>query len=270
MMKKWISLIFLGILMSQVPVFAEWNNIGNLKVAVLDLNNRVTDEDLDTVTLTEMLQLHLVNENAFQVVERTLIEQVLKEQELQMSGVTSSDMMKIGALAGANKIIGGSVSKIGSTYYLLIKGMDTVTGVIDLSDQVMAGSLNDLLAVFPILADRIVSKARGFDVPLYVMANESSQPPAAASTLVGKYQIDGTNPDGTKYGGEVEIGIRDGAYSVTWYIGESVYIGVGALVDGVLTVDYGDSFPAIYRVRSNGVLDGIWADGAAFEVLRPY
>ena len=269
-MKK-VALCIAIVLVAAVPsVFAEWNNIANLKVAVLDLNNRVSGEDIDTVTLSEMLQMHLVNQSAFQVVERALIERILEEQEFQMSGVTSSDMMKIGALAGANKIIAGSVSKIGDTYYLLVKGMDTVTGVIDLSDQVMAESLDDLLAVFPVLARRIVRKARGADVPLYVLGGTPDDELMAMPELEGRYAIDGTNPDGSSYGGEVDITFQNGAYQVTWYIGESLYVGVGELEGTTLTVDYGDAFPAIYRVRSDGVLDGIWADGAAYEILTPY
>lgn len=264
-MRRFIPFLLGWFILLGVPLSAEWNNIANLKVAILELEDRVAGEEIDTATLSEMLQLHLVDRNAFQIVERSLVDKILTEQEFQLSGFSSSEMMKIGSLAGANKIIAGSVSRINDTYYLLIKGLDTVTGVIDLSDQIMAPGLDELLAVLPVLSERIVRKARGEQVPLYTMTD----PAAALPELPGRYAIDGTNPDGSKYYGEVVIERRGNDYRVTWYIGESVYRGEGRLADGVLTVDYGDSYPAIYRLRSDGVLDGIWADGTAYEVLTP-
>ena len=264
-MKRTIILALTLLILGSLPLSAEWNNIANLKVAILELEDRVAGEEIDTATLSEMLQLHLVDRNAFRIVERSLIDKILEEQEFQLSGFSSSEMMKIGSLAGANKIIAGSVSRINDTYYLLIKGLDTVTGVIDLSDQIMAPGLDELLAALPVLSERIVRKARGEQVPLYTL----SDPAAMLPELPGRYAIDGTNPDGSKYFGEVAIFLQGSKYRVVWYIGDSVYEGVGILENGLLSVDYGDSYPAVYRLRPDGVLDGTWADGAAYEVLTP-
>lgn len=268
-MRRIIPFLLGWLILLGIPLCAEWNNIANLKVAVLELNDRVPDEEIDTATLSEMLQLHLVDQQGFQIVERSLIDKILEEQEFQLSGFSSSEMMKIGTLAGANKIIAGSISRINDTYYLLIKGMDSVTGVVDLSDQMMARSLDELLGLMPLLSERIVAKARGEAVGLYALPESSGDMNNLAPRLFGTYTIDGTNPDGSKYYGEVVIDRNQGAYRVTWYIGQSVYVGVGSLVEGVLTVDYGDAYPAVYRLRSDGVLDGTWADGTASEVLRP-
>ena len=267
-MHRIILVVFGWLILFATPLCAEWNNINDLKVAILELEDRVAGEEIDTATLSEMLQLHLVDRNAFQIVERSLVDRILEEQEFQLAGFSSSEMMKIGSLAGANKIIAGSISRINDTYYLLIKGLDTVTGVIDLSDQIMAPGLDELLAALPVLSERIVRKARGEEVPLYSFA-EPADPAATLPELPGRYAINGTNPDGSKYFGEVVIERQGSVYRVIWYIGESVYTGEGRLSNGVLTVDYGDSYPAIYRLRSDGVLDGTWADGAAYEVLTP-
>ena len=37
----------------------------------------------------------------------------------------------------------------------------------------------------------------------------------------------------------------------------------------VLTIDWGQSSPVIYKVRPDGVLDGTWANGRAAETLYP-
>ena len=60
----------------------------NLKVAVLDVVSRVQGEKVDAVTLTEMLQVALVDKREFKIVERSLLESIIKEQEFQLSGIT--------------------------------------------------------------------------------------------------------------------------------------------------------------------------------------
>ena len=98
---------------------AEWDRSGNLKVAVLDLLSRVDRENVDVITLTEMLQAALADKKAFQVVERSMLSKILEEQKLSMSGLTESQASKVGALAGAQKIITGSISQMGDRYILI-------------------------------------------------------------------------------------------------------------------------------------------------------
>jgi len=137
-------------------VTADWKNSGDLKVAVLDLLSRVESENIDVITLTEMLQADLAEKQAFQVVERGMLSKILGEQKLGMMGLTEREASKIGALAGAQKIITGSVSKIGDRYVLLVKGIDTGTGVVELTDQATARDVNGLVNAIPLVAERIV------------------------------------------------------------------------------------------------------------------
>ena len=92
---------------------------------------------------------------------------------------------------------------------------------------------------------------------------------AAQDGLGGNYSVTGTNPDGGVYNGSCEVALRpDGSYSFDWTVGDSTYAGVGLLRNGVMTVDWGDSSPAVYKVQQGGrVLVGTWSDGAATEKM---
>ncbi len=165
---------------------ADWDRSGNLKVAVLDLLSRVDRENVDVITLTEMLQAALADKKAFQVVERSMLSKILEEQKLSMSGLTESQASKVGALAGAQKIVTGSISKMGDRYILLLKGIDTGTGVVELSDQAMARDIDGLMEAIPLAADRIVRKARGEKVSA-LPAVQGAAPPQTTILLEERF-----------------------------------------------------------------------------------
>jgi len=253
---------------------AEWLNMKALKVAVLDVVSRVPGETIDTATLTEMLQVALVDRNAFQVVERSLIDKILKEQEFQVSGITDGQAARIGALAGANKVMLVSIAKLSDKYILIVKGIDTQTGILDLTDQVLSYTIDGFIEVFPVLADRLIRKARGETLGAYQIASK----PAAGSTaaqfkpasLEGEYRAVGRNPDGNAYRGtcELEYDSDDDLFYVYWTVGTSEYEGVGELDGDTLTVEWGDKYPVVYKIRQGGkVLEGTWANGQASETL---
>lgn len=94
--------------------------------------------------------------------------------------------------------------------------------------------------------------------------------PASAQGLglTGQYQVDGRNPDGSRYYGVarmVQVGRR---VSMTWQIeGGQTYEGVGTLDGSILTIDWGADLPVIYDVSDPYRLVGTWAGGRASEIL---
>lgn len=161
---RYLVPLALCLVLSQVA-FAQWVNMKNIKVATLDLVSRVSGESIDTATLTEMIQVALVDRHAFMLVERSLITKVLQEQEFQASGLTDSEAAKVGAIAGANKILSMTLSKLGGDYILILRSIDTSTAIMDLSDQVQSPTLTGFIDLIPVLAERFVRKARGEAVP---------------------------------------------------------------------------------------------------------
>lgn len=96
--------------------------------------------------------------------------------------------------------------------------------------------------------------------------------PAAADALLGRYDAEGVNPDGSSYRGSAEIVANGETYRITWWVGESVFDGTAILLNGTLSVAY-DGGLAVYEIGEDGLLRGLWAPGGSAslgrEVLRP-
>ncbi|QPC87992.1 hypothetical protein GA830_15460 [Mesorhizobium sp. NBSH29] len=101
--------------------------------------------------------------------------------------------------------------------------------------------------------------------------------PAAAASFGGKYDVAGTNADGSSYEGTAEIVLTsDTTCVIHWETG-------GTTSDGICSRN-GDAFAAayvlgeevglvVYQVTEDGTLDGLWTitgkDGNGTEVLTP-
>lgn len=96
------------------------------------------------------------------------------------------------------------------------------------------------------------------------------------ASLVGRYALAGTNPDGSAYRGQVSIQWVGDQFQVTWVVGDLIYTGTGVLERGTLVVTWrglgGEGF-AIYDLEENGVLSGKWftstEDPPGMETLTP-
>ncbi len=104
-------------------------------IAVLNFEAKnVGQETADAVS--DILSTELFNTNRFQVIERQAITRLLKEQELQMTGVTDmSKAAEIGKVLNAEKIMIGSVSRLGQTYIINTRLVDVETGALELAQN---------------------------------------------------------------------------------------------------------------------------------------
>jgi hypothetical protein len=85
--------------------------------------------------------------------------------------------------------------------------------------------------------------------------------PAAAADLSGKYTVEGRDPGGQSYVGEVEVMKKGATYHVLWVLGDSRAIGTGIQNGRVFAVTYvmrGVPLPgiAIYDIARDGRLSG--------------
>jgi len=156
-----ITVVLILLLICPLTGMGAWQSDGNLKVAMLDIISRVENENIDAVTISDMLQARLVEKKAFRILERTLLNKILEEKKLHMMGLTDADASSVGLMAGADKIITGSISRMAGRYVILVKGIDTRSGVVELADQEMFLDVRDIPNAVQVIADRIVRKARG-------------------------------------------------------------------------------------------------------------
>lgn len=92
-------------------------------------------------------------------------------------------------------------------------------------------------------------------------------PLRAQSGLSGAYAVQGRNPDGSTYTGDVQIAEQGGVFNVVWLVAGRSYSGTGQLDGRVLTVDWGAAAPVVYVAMPDGSLQGTWANGLALERL---
>ena len=87
--------------------------------------------------------------------------------------------------------------------------------------------------------------------------------PAKKPNPVGKYDAEGTNPNGTTYTASVAIKAVGETFRVEWDLGRGVaYVGVGILTDATLSVGWvanGTAGAMVYVIEKDGTLSGKWA-----------
>ncbi len=99
--------------------------------AVMDLEARGVSTQ-DAAILTDRMRSELVKTGAVTVVERGQMQQILSEQNFQMTGCTSDECaVEIGQMLGVTKMIAGSIGVIGSTYTVDLRVVNVGTGAIE-------------------------------------------------------------------------------------------------------------------------------------------
>lgn len=101
--------------------------------------------------------------------------------------------------------------------------------------------------------------------------------PAAAQSIGGTYNVEGTNFDGSPYSGTAEIVLTSETTCVIqWITGGTTSQGICMRNDDAFSAGYvlGDSIGlVVYKVAPDGSMHGLWTiagkDGNGTEVLTP-
>jgi hypothetical protein len=138
-------------------------NQDTLQIAVIDLSNTGGISQEESGTLTNRLRSMLVLTNAFIVLERGKMQGILDEQGFQQSGCTSTEcVVEMGKLLNVQKIISGSIGKLGKIYTTDISLIDIKTARIEKSfifDH--EGEIGGLLKIMETIAANIASTVTG-------------------------------------------------------------------------------------------------------------
>ncbi len=101
--------------------------------------------------------------------------------------------------------------------------------------------------------------------------------PVLAQDIGGSYSVEGTNHDGTTYGGDATITLTsDTTCEIVWQTGETTSTGICSRNNDAFAAAYvlGDSIGlVIYKVQPDGSMQGLWTlqgeSGTGTEVLTP-
>ncbi len=112
--------------------FAQTNE--KLHIAILDFTTTGGVSKQETVTLGNRLRSMLVRTNAYVVLERGKMEEILQEQGFQQSGCTTTECaVEVGRLLNMQKMVSGSFGKVGQTYTIDLALIDVGTAQIEQS-----------------------------------------------------------------------------------------------------------------------------------------
>jgi TolB-like protein len=100
-------------------------------ISVLPLESKDINPSLLPL-LTDEFRKGLDETGTFKVMERDMMEKIMKEQAFQMTGaVDEAYMVKVGKIVGVSRIVSGSIVKTGEgTYAVSVKMVDVESGSI--------------------------------------------------------------------------------------------------------------------------------------------
>jgi len=179
---RWISLLLtLDLLLSPLTAsLARAQSPAKASVAVMDMEPKGVPEN-EVSALSDRLRTELFRTGAFDVMERGKMQDVLKEQGFQQSGACNTDAcaVEIGQLIGVQKIIGGSLGRVGKTYTVNLRMIDVKTGRIERSvTEDYTGEIDKLLtSVMKSVANTLASTV-GQETPK--SAKQDKKPAAQA------------------------------------------------------------------------------------------
>lgn len=141
-----------------------------MRVAVLELQPKNTTKVV-AGAVTDMLRSDIVGTKLFTIVERTQIDQILKEQEFQMTGCTDQNCaVQIGMLLSANMILIGEVTKVSGEHIITVRIVDVKLGSVEYAAKEKAKTEADLEEATRLISKQLVRLIRGEDIKFCVSA----------------------------------------------------------------------------------------------------
>jgi tetratricopeptide (TPR) repeat protein len=122
---------FLLLLLMFFPLIAPAQD-AKTTAAVMDLESGEGISKGTAMSLSDYLRTQLVNTSMYTIITRENMEEVLKEQQFQLSNCTSQEcIVQVGKLLGARKMFAGSIGKVGTTYLITLRIIDVESGKIE-------------------------------------------------------------------------------------------------------------------------------------------
>jgi TolB-like protein len=123
---KIVNRVFLISLILFTGSFASQDK--RISIAVNDLVGQGIDQPTAT-TISERLRVELINTQAFRVMERSQMTNILQEQGFQQTEcVDNSCIVQMGQLLGVEHMVMGTIGKVGSMYTISLRLVNVATG----------------------------------------------------------------------------------------------------------------------------------------------
>ncbi|HXP90103.1 MAG TPA: CsgG/HfaB family protein [Fibrobacteria bacterium] len=151
-------------------------------VAVMPLTAEGVD-DASALVVTDALSDQLMRDGRVRVMERTQMEKILKEQGFQQSGVCDGTdcALVMGKLLAIDRMVVGSLGKLGESYTLSVRVVDVASGeVLGSARRMRKGAIDDVIAdLLPLVTKDLSFQKNSDRIAAAVVPNPA---PAPAST----------------------------------------------------------------------------------------
>ena len=127
-------------------VFCSSFIIAQETIAVVDFDGKGVS-DVEASALTDRFASELFNLGIYRLIERERVGEILEEQGFQQSGCTTAECaVEVGQLLGTEKIITGSISKVGNVFSVSSRIINVESGEIyKMSNYDYQGEIGQLL-----------------------------------------------------------------------------------------------------------------------------
>lgn len=178
-------------------------------------------DDGTKLAVQELISSTFVNTGRYIIIERSMIDKIIKEQSFQNSDMAdNSQATEIGKLAGANKVVLSAVSMVGGRNMLSVKVIDVTTASIDKQKTKIVGS-NDLLDAVEPLTLELLGEAAVYVKQNTVFVNDEESQPVQSSNKIKKNQSNADTAKETPKSQIIEMGqlmtFDDGSKGIVFY-----------------------------------------------------
>jgi TolB-like protein len=128
-----------------MAAFGQNAGLPRLAVAEFSTNSNTEKTQRDSITVRNLVESQMVAVGKYQVISRAEIDLLLKNQQIQISSISSAENIKKLQLQNISYIVTGSVDAMDSSYAITVKILDVSTGRFSHSaDAFMGGEASAL------------------------------------------------------------------------------------------------------------------------------
>jgi TolB-like protein len=235
-------------------IFAQEN------IAVMELEAKNISRQ-DAGVLTDKLRSEIIKTRKFNVMERDRMNEILKEQGFQQSGVCSSDecAVRAGNIIGVSRMVAGSVGRLSESFLVTVRMIDVETGkIVRNVDETIKGGIDMVLETGMAAVAQKLMTARDMGTKQTAKPNHVPGNFGPSDGLLGFWPMDkidgnsltdlsGNGKNGSIFGAKVDIkgGMK--------FSGSGDYLSFGELPAS-------REFTASFWVKPVGIADQIWYD----------
>jgi TolB-like protein len=126
------------------------------RVAIFDFKAGESITEKEAATITDMVRTEMIKNKKFTVIDRENIKRVLEEQGFGQKGCTDTSCeVQLGKLLAANKIMTGSISKLGNSYIINTQVTDVEKGTNDIAEKEKTKTIDDMDSAIKDLVEKI-------------------------------------------------------------------------------------------------------------------